>query len=74
MFLNGDLSIMNNIDSYLLLVFGTIGVLISLLLWKFEWEKYKSGTPYGVTNHARAVILTCIFFIILLSGLLRILV
>ncbi len=57
-------------DSYLKLATGFIGIVLGSLWLKFEWEKYKSGTPYGVTNHFKAVLVFIIFSAILINGLI----
>jgi hypothetical protein len=63
----------NNIDSYLLIVLGAVGILVGCILGRFEWQKYKSGINYGVTNHTKAIFIIIISCIVLLNGIIRIL-
>ncbi len=57
---------MNISTEALLIIFGIIGAVFGFLESKPEWEKYKNGTEYWLTNHHRPFmifILSCIVVI-----------
>ena len=63
---------MKTMNSYLLILSGTFCVILGLLWSRFEWQKYKSGTDYWITNHRRAIIITVIFLFITLNEILNV--